>query len=336
MLDDPVTRTTNLSPAPSPSVLQASLELLCGSHSGFDDHIKRLAYGWEPKSHQLDGEFLYPLFGAGGPNIDALVEHIYQSLVPFCLPRGEIQKIKTAAMAAGDMNAIIALGDRARAMFVQTRSAALTGGEAGELLLFLILEALVKAPLLVSKMSLKTNSNMNIHGRDGIHVRFCPTLKGLVLHLGESKLHKGLAAAVDDAITSITEYLGDRALRVREIEILNANMDLTGIPAETEHQLRAILNPYTSPPPVYHTSHTCFIGFEYGAYAKVAGLASDAVEVEFQKLYTKRAAEIAALIQKKAGTSLPPPANLRFFVMPFPNLEHFRKTFAQKLGVKVD
>jgi hypothetical protein len=316
-------------------VLQAAIEALCGNHSEFDAHIKHLVFDWQPKSHLLDGEFLYPLFGAGGPNIDALVKYIYRSLVPYCLPRAEIKKVTAAAFATQDMNAIIALGDRARELFVRTRGAAMTGGEAGELILFLILEALVKAPLLVSKMSLKTNSNMNIHGRDGVHVRYCPTLKGLVLHLGESKLHEGLPSAVDDAIVSITEYLGDLALREREIEIINGNMDLTGLAPEAAQHLRELLNPYQSPPPVLHTIHTCFVGFKYGGYAKVAGLASDTVEAEFKKLYAERAAKIATQIQEKVGKGLPAPNNLRFFVMPFPDLETFRTTFAQKLGVQV-
>lgn len=319
-----------------PSVLQTALETLCGDHAGFADHFRQIGFDWRPEHPGLAGEFLYPLFGSGGPNIDALVHYIYRALIPFCLPRGEVKRVLDAAFATHDTNAIIALGDRARELFVRTRSAALTGGEAGELILFLILEALIKAPLLVSKMSLKTNSNMNVHGRDGIHVRYCSDLKGLVLHLGEAKLHAGLAAAVDDAIESIVGYLGDLALRTREIDIINGNMDLTGLAPEAQAYLRETLNPYTSPPPVFHTVHTCFIGFKYGGYAQVAALTSDVIEATFQEMYAKRADEIAQLIQTKVGEALPPPTRLRFFVMPFPDLTAFRKAFAQKLGVQID
>lgn len=65
----------------------------------------------------LQHTFLYPMFGAGGPNIDALVKYIYQSLIPFCLPRGEVKKTTEMAWATKDANAIIALGDRARCSF---------------------------------------------------------------------------------------------------------------------------------------------------------------------------------------------------------------------------
>lgn len=322
-------------PPIQPSVLQAALETLCAEHSGFDDHIKRLPFDWTDGGPMVGGDFLYPLFGADGADIDALVEHIYRSLVPFCLPRGEVGRITKAALAAGDIHAIIGLGDRARELFVRTRGATAAGGEAGELLLFLLLEALIKAPLLVSKMSLKTNANMNVHGRDGIHLRYSPELNGLVLHLGESKLYKGLAAAVDDALDSILDYLDNRTVRRREIDIVNGNMDLSGIPAEAEAHLRATLNPYASPPHPIHRVHSCFIGFDYGAYSSLVGIDAQSLEAEFQLAYAKRAESAAPLIMGKVGR-LPPSTRLHFFVMPFPDVAAFRRTFAQKMGVQID
>ncbi len=316
------------------SILQTALETLCANHVGFDEHFKRLPFEWQPGKALIEGDFLYPLFGADGADIDALVEYIYRALVPFCLPRGEVGRITKAALASGDVHAIIALGDRARELFVRTRGASAAGGEAGELILFLLLEAIIKAPLLVSKMSLKTNNNMNVHGRDGIHIRYSAQLKGLVLHLGESKLHQGFAAAVDDAVKSVLDYLEDRALRRREIDLVNGNMDLTGLPPEAEVHLRGTLNPYASPPAPIHRIHSCFIGFDYNAYAKLAGVNAQSLEAEFQKVYAKRAAKAAPLIFDKVS-KLPPSTRLHFFVMPFPDVSLFRKTFAQKMGVNL-
>lgn len=319
----------------SPSVLETALAQLCSRLDDFDHHFRRLPFDWPVDGSPVTGVFLHPLFGAEGVDVDALVEHIYRALVPFCLPRGEIGRVTKAAMAAGDIHSIIGLGDRARELFVRTRGAAIAGGEAGELILFLLMEAMMKAPLLVSKMSLKTNSNMNVHGRDGIHLRYSNELGGLVLHLGESKLHKGLADAVDDAISSILDYLNDLALRRREVAIVNANMDLTGLTTEAEDHLRAVLNPYSSRPAVVHREHTCFIGFDYVGYAKVAGIDAASLETEFQRVYTKRATTAVPLIRGKTA-ALPPTTRLRFFVMPFPDITAFRRTFSQKLGVRLD
>ncbi len=307
---------------------------MCGDHKLFPHHFKSIDYDWQPQSDLLEGTFLYPLFGASGTDVDALVEYIYRSLVPYCLPREEVRRITEKAYNDQDMNAFISLGDRARELFVRTSGAAKSGGEAGELILYLILEALVKAPLLVSKMSLKTNSNMHVHGRDGVHVRYCPKLKGLVLHLGEAKLHKQLSKGIDDAIDSITQYLGDRALRAREVSIIHTHMDLAGLDPDAEVHLREMLNPYAMPRPPRREIHTCLIGFNYPAYDKVAGPSSEEVEAAFREQYEKRAKEIAEQIREKAGKNLSPPNNLQFFVMPFPDIELFRTTFAQKIGGK--
>lgn len=316
-----------------PSVLSVALEAMCGNHKLFPHHFKTINYDWQPKSGLLESTFMYPLFGAAGTDIDALVEYIYQSLVPYCLPREEVRRVTEKAYEDKDMNAFISLGDRARELFVRTSGAAKSGGEAGELILYLILEALVKAPLLVSKMSLKTNSNMNVHGRDGVHVRFCPKLKALVLHLGEAKFHKELSKGVDEAIDSITQYLGDRALRAREVSIIHTHMDLDGLDTDAKEHLKQMLNPYVVPRPPRNEIHTCLIGFDYPAYGKLAGPSSAEVEAAFREQYAKRASQIADQIREKAGERLPPPNNLQFFVMAFPNVALFRKTFAQKIGV---
>lgn len=318
-----------------PSVLETALQQLCSRHDDFDHHFRRLPFDWPADGSLVTGDFLHPLFGADGADVDALVEHIYRALVPFCLPRGEIGRVTRAALAAGDIHPIIGLGDRARELFVRTRGAAAAGGEAGELILFLLMEAMMKAPLLVSKMSLKTNSNMNVHGRDGIHLRYSAELGGLVLHLGESKLHKGFAAAVDDAIGSILDYLNDLALRRREVAIINGNMDLTGLDAEAEDHLREVLNPYSSRPATIHREHTCFIGFDYPGYGRVAGVDAASLEAEFQRVYAERAATAVPLIRDKTA-ALPATTRLRFFVMPFPDVTAFRRTFSQKLGVPLD
>src|ERR1700722_716078 len=47
-----------------------------------------------------------------------------------------------------------------------------TSGEAGEMLLYLLLEAVLGAPQMVAKMELKTNPKMENHGSDGIHMKW--------------------------------------------------------------------------------------------------------------------------------------------------------------------
>ena len=57
-------------------------------------------------------------------------------------------------------------------------------GEAGETLLFFLMEAVLGAPQLVAKMELKTNSNDEVKGSDGIHVRWNEQDKLVDLYFG--------------------------------------------------------------------------------------------------------------------------------------------------------
>ena len=52
-------------------------------------------------------------------------------------------------------------------------------GEAGEVLLFFLVEAILEAPQIVAKMELKTNHKDEVKGSDGIHARWNEKL-GLV------------------------------------------------------------------------------------------------------------------------------------------------------------
>ncbi len=76
-------------------------------------------------------------------------------------------------------------------------------GEFGELILHLILRDFIKTVPLISKIYLKDNDGITIHGFDAIHIGSCinePSKKSL--YLGESKLYKngkdGVKALVDD------------------------------------------------------------------------------------------------------------------------------------------
>jgi len=45
-------------------------------------------------------------------------------------------------------------------------------GELGELLLYMLIEWVLKAPIVASKMYLKTSQQMPVHGVDGIHLGY--------------------------------------------------------------------------------------------------------------------------------------------------------------------
>jgi hypothetical protein len=79
-------------------------------------------------------------------------------------------------------------------------------GEPGELLLYFLVEAVLKAPQALAKMSLKTNRKEEVKGSDGVHLRWDATRKRLILYFGEAKLYKSISSAMTAALKSIENF----------------------------------------------------------------------------------------------------------------------------------
>jgi hypothetical protein len=81
-----------------------------------------------------------------------------------------------------------------------------TSGEAGEILIYFLLEAVLKAPQLVAKMDLKTNRRMEGLGSDGIHMKWNQTDKALDVYFAEAKLEQSVSTAVSHAVKSLRNF----------------------------------------------------------------------------------------------------------------------------------
>lgn len=78
-------------------------------------------------------------------------------------------------------------------------------GELGELLLYCFLESHLKAPKILSKLELKTSTNLNVNGADGVH--YLKLENGnYQLIFGESKTEKSITSGLTNAFKSINEF----------------------------------------------------------------------------------------------------------------------------------
>lgn len=92
-------------------------------------------------------------------------------------------------------------------------------------------------------MTLKTNSQMPVHGADGVHVRYCPETARLFLYWGESKMYGDVGAAINAAATSIAKSLGPEELG-HELQLVQRNIDFTGLGAGGKAALLSYLDPH--------------------------------------------------------------------------------------------
>ena len=123
------------------------------------------------------------------------------------------------------------------------RKAESNDGELGEILLYTMLEAHLKAPKLLTKLELKTDPNHYVNGADGVHLlRIDDNTFQFVF--GESKLYADLNDGLKEAFKSLKNLLKEDLNKLRyEIQLVNSNLLKETQEDESVNLLKKLLIP---------------------------------------------------------------------------------------------
>lgn len=123
------------------------------------------------------------------------------------------------------------------------RKAESNDGELGEILLYTMLEAHLKAPKLLTKLELKTDPNHYVNGADGIHLlRIDDNTFQFVF--GESKLYADLNDGIKEAFKSLKNFLKEDLNKLcYEIQLVNSNLLKETQDDESVNLLKKLLIP---------------------------------------------------------------------------------------------
>jgi len=123
------------------------------------------------------------------------------------------------------------------------RKAESNDGELGEILLYTMLEAHLKAPKLLTKLELKTAPNHYVNGADGVHLlRIDDNTFQFVF--GESKLYADLNDGIKEAFKSLKNLLKEDLNKLRyEIQLVNSNLLKETQDDESVNLLKKLLIP---------------------------------------------------------------------------------------------
>jgi hypothetical protein len=220
------------------------------------------------------------------------------------------------------------LSSKARDLFIKAKKGSNRSGEAGEILLYVLTEWLLKAPQIVSKMYLKTNTNMPVHGTDGIHARYDKVSKKLHLYWGESKAHKTLSSALGSALASISEFI-DESYDKREIDIVSAYADFDGLEKEAKEAFLRYLDPYTEESNDRVVTHSCLLIFEF---TPSIGNDPDKAEALFVEAVNESVEDFINSIKETIVDKGLGPQRFEFFLAPVPSVQDFRDKFQQRIG----
>ncbi|MEM7540516.1 MAG: DUF1837 domain-containing protein [Pseudomonadota bacterium] len=297
--------------------------------------VRELKFDWEISGDRLQGRFFYLKFSDRLPAQRDLVAFLYQYIIYYCLPYAEIQDAEAKYLLNNDLSVFQDLADKARRLFVRAREQESISGEPSELLLFALLELVIAAPQVVSKMGLKTSGMMHFHGVDGIHAKLDDDGETLILLWGEAKAHKGFSSALNDALDSITNFhsvAGTGVPRERELQIVHDHFSLATNDLAIRKKFFDYLDPYSNRTTEKIEAHACLLCFDFGIYETIATGDKSKIEDEFKDRYERRVATAKTLIENKvSGHPILEDLNLWFFLFPFKSIDDFRNEFNQRL-----
>lgn len=255
--------------------------------------------------------------GNGVVRVDALTKLLARQVVDFCVPRSRLEEARVHMQRTGSAEEFSRLEEEARQLFTSLERS----GEAGELLLYTLLERMLGLPQLLCKMSLKTSRQMHVHGTDGVHARLEHDGK-LALYWGESKLHRTFASAVDDCVKSLAPYLdANPSVRTRDLLLLREYVNVDN-PALVDALRRYFLETTPQAAQVEFRG-ACLVGFDLENYP----YSDDEGLTEAVAGWRER---VASLI----GANRLGHIEIEFFCIPFPSIEAFRESVHRTLGTR--
>jgi hypothetical protein len=261
--------------------------------------------------------------GNDRPRIDALVDRLAQIAIDYCIPRSRVNEAMDELNETGSAAGFARLSAEASSLFTKLSKS----GEGGELLLYTLLEVVLRIPQILCKMPLKTNSQMHVHGSDGIHAKVLPN-GNLALYWGESKLHATASSAIDSCFSSVGPFLVDGidgAAR-RDLLLLRDNLD-----AGTEEVTKALIRYFSEPSQEakVEVRAGCLIGFDINDYPDPFDDTGTAIRDTVQEAIDSWHERITTRITAHELLSF----EIEVFCVPVPSVQTFRDALSKRLSL---
>jgi hypothetical protein len=298
--------------------------------------IRELVHSVECECEGVTLRLHFPTIVQGRATIWEVVNAILDYMTPFALHRSQIEEVRGQHGNVSFEEIRIKcerLQREANSVFIRAQKEANKNGEAGELLLFILTEWILKAPQLLAKLPLKTSRDVPVHGTDGIHVGYWPEKGVLCTYWGEAKLHANVEKAISSAAQSIKKALKPEKTEY-ELALVTRHIDTAGLSPEAKSLLISFLNP------LEHENYnrriditTCLIGFDFDAYSK---LNVDSDDKEFGDLAQEKLRELAPRLAKALKAAGVKNHYVELFFFPVPSVQELRDQFQEKIGWKND
>lgn len=314
--------------------MAAFIASLAKGHDDLGARIRIVTHSVKSKDERVKLHAHFLAFREGQPTVAEFVDILSCKLVPFCLHRQHIDQIQSSWGALQPdkiQESAVRLHQQALDLFKRANKKTNRNGEFGELITYLLIESVLKAPQFVAKMSLKTNSQMPIHGSDGIHLSYSDQTGKLSLYWGESKCYASVHGAIDKAAESVAENLEQGKL-AHELFLVDQYFDLAGFPGEFREAILSFLDPLDENYNKRADVSVIFIAFDFAAFAALNELNPDEVELKFSDELRAALAEYVVLLDKAFEKHGVKKHSVEVFFLPVPSVDEMRTLFQNKIG----
>jgi hypothetical protein len=299
---------------------------------GVEALLPSVNYTWKAQDVTVEGCFHYVMLRDGVPCFPQLLDLMLERIPYFCLTRKDRKSFTEKFDDTRDLGHMVKMLQKAKRLLIRSKGSVKMLGEPGEMILFMLMEGVLKAPQMACKMFLKTSEEMPIHGADGTHLKYDPATDTMSVYWGESKLYQQLSTALDKVCESITEFTTNKNGKTpkdRDVAILCDHMNVDD--DVTREAIAKYFNPYEPAFKNMREVFSCFVGFDYSYFDKLKKVAKDKAEDEFKKEYLSRVGEACRLFEDKIKTNNMHTLRFHLFLIPFESVEKFREDYISKL-----
>ena len=257
---------------------------------------------------------------SGIPRLKTLAQQLANQIVNYCIPRTEIEKVGLLSPDR-QIPEITRLANEAARLFTQTQ---VKTGEGAELLLYALLEKGLQIPQVLTKMSLKTSTEMQYHGADGVHAKLLDN-GDLAVYWGEAKLYESVAKAMTDCMDSIAPYLSGVAYE-QDVFLIRHYVDAGN--TEVTARLLEYFNDSSLLSANVEMRGACLIGFVHENYPSLPR-EKESVKAELDEVLSGWVRSTKNRLKNRSLTK----HAIEVFFLPMPSVEEFRKAVKAELRI---
>jgi hypothetical protein len=279
-------------------------------------HIEHDVLCDEPPSATIRLHFVKP-DGSGEPRFREIARILARHITLYCFTAERRKDLSQTEYVETVM--------QARELFRQSD----TSGQVGELLIYFLLETVLRAPQAIKKMPMTTNQKEERKGSDGVHVRWDDGAQMLELIFAESKIWESFSDALRDAFASMEQFHDSRTKRH---EINTFTSGFSNLTAELQERIVSYIEGQNTSK--CRLAQACLIGFNWKEYECL----NDARRAEFVRQFEERYRAWAVAMRDSLNDKLQrfkhKHLRFEFFIIPFKDVKAFRACFLEDLTGK--